>query len=167
MRGMETNWETCADEAGIDKNKIKSCFEGEEGKQLFSASIQKSNEVGASGSPTIYKNDVSYSGARDTVSFQKAICQHISDHPECQGMPKCSVNTDCTEQEGKIGVCLNPGTKERLYFWELLRLRVGIWKRESIYCPGPFPPMKKITWPIFTGQRFISRRIKLEKQKKI
>ncbi len=68
------NWEQCAKDSGLDAEKIKACFEGGEGKELMSASIKASREVGATGSPTIYLNDEPYAGGRTENDFMRAIC---------------------------------------------------------------------------------------------
>ncbi len=68
------NWEQCAKDSGLDTEKIKACFEGGEGKELMSASIKASEEVGATGSPTIYLNDEPYAGGRTENDFMRAIC---------------------------------------------------------------------------------------------
>ncbi len=68
------NWESCATDNGLDVDKIKSCYKGDEGKQLLSASIKESEDIGATGSPTIYINNNSYSGARGQNDFMRAIC---------------------------------------------------------------------------------------------
>jgi len=84
------NWEDCARQNNMAVDKIKACYEGEEGKNLLKASIQNTNEVGATASPTIYLNDQKYSGGRSETDFLRAICnsfegqspQACSDIPE-------------------------------------------------------------------------------------
>lgn len=105
------NWEVCASDRGLDVEKIRACYEGEEGKELLSASIARSEAVGASGSPTMYINNKSYRGGRDEASFQRAICAYLGDIPECEGIPECSAATDCPTKEGMIASCTNPNTQ--------------------------------------------------------
>lgn len=83
---IPNNWESCA--KGLDSTNIKNCYEGEEGKQLLSASFAKANTIGASGSPTIYLNDQPYSGRRTEDAFTKAVCGEIPDHSLCKNLPK-------------------------------------------------------------------------------
>ena len=66
------NWEECA--TGLDVEKIKTCYEGDEGKKLLSESIKKSNAVNAQGSPTIYINNEKYQGGRGENDFLRAVC---------------------------------------------------------------------------------------------
>lgn len=97
------NWESCAD--GLDKEKIKACYEGEEGKTLLSNSIKASNSVNAQGSPTMYLNGQPYNGGRDETAFTRAICQSLKDHPLCKDIPECTQDSDCTAQSAKDGFC--------------------------------------------------------------
>ena len=84
---IPNNWESCAQE--LDVEKIKACFEGDEGRQLLSESSAKAQEIGASGSPTIYLNDKPYSGGRTTNDFKRAICLATgSEHKACGNIPK-------------------------------------------------------------------------------
>jgi len=107
---VDTNWVSCAQENGMDANKLKTCLEGEEGKTLLRTSLQKTTDRQARGSPTMYIADSPYQGQRDSASFQRAICQS-STSSACTNLPKCSSDADCTEQEDKEGYCINPGEK--------------------------------------------------------
>jgi len=84
------NWEKCASDNRLDTEKIKACFEGDEGKELMSASIKASEEVEASGSPTIYLNDKPYSGGRSENDFLRAICSaYETGKPDaCESLPE-------------------------------------------------------------------------------
>ncbi|MFH0977722.1 MAG: DsbA family protein [Candidatus Woesearchaeota archaeon] len=85
---VATNWEQCAKDAGMAVDKIKTCFEGAEGKQLLTASIQNTNKVGATGSPTIYVNDKPYSGGRQGNDFLRALCNEFATKPAaCSNIP--------------------------------------------------------------------------------
>jgi protein-disulfide isomerase len=108
---VDTNWESCARGLGMDVESIKSCYNSNEGIQLLSESIKISNAKGASASPTIYIGGQPYQGARDSVAFQRAICQ-FSDHPACSSIPACAADTDCTAEVGKEGSCTNPGKSD-------------------------------------------------------
>ncbi|MBD3203687.1 thioredoxin domain-containing protein [Candidatus Woesearchaeota archaeon] len=103
------NWESCAEENGLDVEKIRTCYEGEEGTNLLSESVKKSQEAQATGSPTIYLNGERYQGGRDTTAFMRAICNELDNHPECESLPECASNADCTAEADKIGTCKNPG----------------------------------------------------------
>ena len=105
---MATNWKQCAQDLGMDTAKLQKCLDTDEGKGLLRTSMQRTMARGATGSPTMYFNDVSYQGARDAASFQREICKS-SKSSACTSIPKCAVDTDCTEQTGKEGTCNNPG----------------------------------------------------------
>ncbi len=83
------NWESCAEEAGLDTSNIKSCYEGDEGKQLLKESSDKAKSLGAQGSPTIFLNGEQYSGGRQTNEFMRSICNSFTDRPSvCDDIPE-------------------------------------------------------------------------------
>lgn len=83
------NWEACSEELGLDTEAIRECFEGEEGKELFRKSIERSEDVGATGSPTIYLNGQMYNGGRSETDFTRALCDALEYQPAaCQELPE-------------------------------------------------------------------------------
>ncbi|MFH1127453.1 MAG: hypothetical protein V1718_05080 [archaeon] len=84
------NWEQCAADNSLDTEKIKACFEGEEGKELFRASIKASEAVSARGSPTIYLDDNPYAGGRTENDFLRAVCNSFEGtRPDaCSAIPE-------------------------------------------------------------------------------
>lgn len=100
------NWQSCAESADIDAEALKSCSEGEKGKSLLSESITEADAVGAQSSPTMFINGQPYSGARDSLSFKRAICQGLEDNPTCADLPECVSDADCNAEAGKIGLCV-------------------------------------------------------------
>ncbi len=105
------NWEKCASDNGLDAAKIKTCYEGAEGKLLLSESIKKSEAVGAQGSPTMFIGGKDYNGGRDAISFQRAICAYLPEgDSDCTGIPACAAATDCPAKDGMIASCSNPNT---------------------------------------------------------
>ena len=107
------NWETCATENKLENiNKIKTCYEGQEGKDLLTENIKLAKEKGVSGSPTYYINDEAYTGSRDDIGFAKFICSKINnEHSACKNMPACGTDVDCNAEVNKVGICINPGEK--------------------------------------------------------
>lgn len=113
MQAIPGNWESCATELGLDKNKIETCYTGKDGEALLAENKLLADAVNATGSPTIYLNDQQYSGGRTSLDFQRAICQSLGGtHPACVDLPVCSIDNDCNAEADKIGKCVNPGTKE-------------------------------------------------------
>lgn len=110
FQDLEGSVESCAEKVGIDAGTITECAEGDEGSKLLSESARKSQAAGAQGSPTMYFGDSLYSGLRDTNSFKKEVCKQLDGHPECDDLPACISDADCSEQPGMIGICENPGT---------------------------------------------------------
>ncbi|NTV24077.1 MAG: hypothetical protein HGA85_06950, partial [Nanoarchaeota archaeon] len=107
---IPNNWEACAKSEGLDVTKIKACYEGNEAKELHSASIKRSQAVNAQGSPTMFIGGAPYNGARDAISFMRAICANLDNHPECATLPACGSDADCQGSADKIGVCENAGS---------------------------------------------------------
>lgn len=68
------NWVSCATENGLDVESIRTCYEGEEGKELLSESVKKAETANAQASPTIYLNDQPYQGGRGENDFLRALC---------------------------------------------------------------------------------------------
>jgi len=110
-RAIPDNWESCAKENDLNVEKIRVCYEEEEGKELLSENIKLAKAVEATGSPTIYMNDERYSSGRDTLSFTRAVCNKLQGYPECSSIPECASDADCKET-GKIGKCENPNTMD-------------------------------------------------------
>ncbi len=114
---VDTNWEACAKENDMNVEKLRACLDGSEGIGLLRASMTKTQVRGATGSPTIYINDAPYQGQRDSLSFQRAIC-NFAEHEACASIPKCAADADCTEQESMIGVCNNPSQADAYCTYE-------------------------------------------------
>ncbi len=82
------NWEQCATQNNLDLDKIKMCYEGDEGKALLSESIKKADEVKAASSPTMFMNDEPFN-KRKTNDMMRAICEVIDNkHQECKNLPE-------------------------------------------------------------------------------
>ena len=94
------NWEECSQQNNLDAEKIRACYEGEEGKQLLSESIKKSEAVGAQGSPTIYINGKSYGGQRTSEAFKSAICAEFAVKPK-----ECGNTVESAATETPTGGC--------------------------------------------------------------
>jgi hypothetical protein len=78
-REVATNWEACATEGGLPLDKLSKCFKGDEGKKLLTESMQRAQQRGATGSPTIYIGGKQYSGQRKANDFLRAICAEYKD----------------------------------------------------------------------------------------
>lgn len=73
-RKIPEGWEDCAKTAKLDSAKMKSCVDGDQGKNLLKESFKVSTEKKATGSPTIFLNGEPYRGGRSETSFGRAIC---------------------------------------------------------------------------------------------
>ncbi|MBW2731783.1 MAG: hypothetical protein JRH20_05275 [Deltaproteobacteria bacterium] len=89
-RTIPKNWEACAKKTQLDVAKLKGCIDGEEGKQLQTASAKAAKARKASGSPTIYVAGKSYRGGRGKNEFMRAICSDMKGtKPEaCKKIPE-------------------------------------------------------------------------------
>ncbi|MGE5180944.1 MAG: hypothetical protein ACM31C_02730 [Acidobacteriota bacterium] len=85
---VDTNWESCGKQAGIDTGAVKSCMDSK-GQQLLTASFDESKQRGASGSPTMFLNGKPYNGGRKTNDFLRAICNSFDGKKpaDCQNLP--------------------------------------------------------------------------------
>ncbi|MBI4739745.1 GILT family protein [Candidatus Woesearchaeota archaeon] len=88
--GIPGSWENCAEKTNSGVEKIRTCFEGDEGKQLAAESFAKSASMEVQGSPTIFINDKQYSGRRDSAGLRNALCKNIQGtKPEaCNAIPE-------------------------------------------------------------------------------
>ncbi len=90
-------WESCTKNVSMDTEKIKTCFEGDEGKELLRGRIKLSNELGISASPSwLVNNRFKFSGL-DPTTIQKNFCQH---NPGLAGCDK-----KLSEARGGSGQC--------------------------------------------------------------
>lgn len=78
-RKIPEGWEDCAKTAKLDMTKMKSCVDGDQGKNLFKASIKASSDKKATGSPTIFLDGEPYRSGRSETSFGRAICAKMSE----------------------------------------------------------------------------------------
>jgi predicted DsbA family dithiol-disulfide isomerase len=73
----DTNWQSCTGgSTGIDTDTIKSCSEGDEGKQIVAKSFADSKAAGIGASPTwLANNKYKFSGI-DAQTIKTNLCQH-------------------------------------------------------------------------------------------
>ncbi|NCC69990.1 hypothetical protein EOM09_00180 [bacterium] len=114
------NWENCASEALISNiNEIKTCYEGEEGKELLKENMKKADELQVAASPTFYINDEKYQSSRDEVSIKRFICSQIDyDYKTCFDIPACVVDSDCVDEADKIGKCITDGEESYCEYYD-------------------------------------------------
>ncbi|HEY2517519.1 MAG TPA: thioredoxin domain-containing protein, partial [Polyangiaceae bacterium] len=121
---VATNGAACATKLGAPAGKITACAESQEGKDLLLASFKRSQDKGASGSPTIFIAGQKYEGGRKPTDFVKAICNGASDKKPaaCANIPespkvnvtilsdkRCGADCDSSRLEGSIrGVVGSP-----------------------------------------------------------
>ncbi len=114
------NWEACAKKTNLDVEKLRTCYEGDQALELARASSAKSKAVNAQGSPTIFMNDVPYSGKRSGDDFVRAACaEYKEERPEaCANIPE-PVKVKVTVVEAKECTTCNPeglnGALKRLF----------------------------------------------------
>lgn len=93
-----TDWQSCANEEGMDAAKIKTCSEGDEGKELLSENIKLTNELSIGASPTwLTNNKYQFSGV-DSETVKQNYCQYNT------ALAGCS-NTLSTNSETPSGGC--------------------------------------------------------------
>jgi len=93
-------WMNASAMAGIDTTKIEMCTSGPEGISLLKADEADSNKNGASGSPTLIINGVTYSGARTPEAYKQAICNSFENAPT-----ECNTTLSTTQATNAAGEC--------------------------------------------------------------
>jgi len=94
------NTAECAGQTGLDVAALRTCADGEQGKQLLRDSIARANAAGAMGSPTIKVAGEAYRGGRSARDFMRALCAKATTPNEvCAQIPppvmvKLTVLTD-------------------------------------------------------------------------
>jgi hypothetical protein len=85
---VDTNWESCGKEIGIDTGAVKACMDSR-GQKLLAASFDESQQRGATGSPTMFLNGKPYEGGRKSNDFMRAICNTFegTKPADCQNIP--------------------------------------------------------------------------------
>ncbi len=76
-------WESCAQEAGMEASIIKECFEGEEGKELLRENIKTANGLGIGASPTWLANNQHKFGGIDSETVKSNFCKMNPDLTGC------------------------------------------------------------------------------------
>lgn len=92
------DWEACA-KNGISAAIIKKCAEGDEGKQLLSASFKKAEDLGISGSPNWLLNNRFDMNARNPEAIKAAFCA------QNQGVAGCDKTLTSDSQAPPAGGC--------------------------------------------------------------
>jgi hypothetical protein len=87
-KNVDTNWEKCGNDAGIDTGAVKACI-ASRGAELLTASFDESAKRGATGSPTMFLNGKPYEGGRKSADFERAICNSFdgTKPAECSNIP--------------------------------------------------------------------------------
>jgi hypothetical protein len=114
---IASNGAACATKVGAPADKVTACADGPEGKDLLFASFKRSQDKGASGSPTIFVAGNKYEGGRKPTDLMKAICNGATgkkpsgcaDIPEAPKVnvtilsdTRCGADCDPKRMEGSI-----------------------------------------------------------------
>ncbi len=83
---MSEEWESCAEQAGMDVEVIRDCFEGDEGKSLLSENIQLAQELGIGASPTWMVNNQHQFGGIDAETIKQGYCEMNPGLEGCEQM---------------------------------------------------------------------------------
>ena len=87
-------WENCAFQAEMSTDKIRSCSEGDEGKELLSEDIKTAQELNIGASPTWLANNQYQFGGIDAEIVKQDFCKY---NPGLEG---CSATLSTAESEG-------------------------------------------------------------------
>jgi len=72
--GIPDNWEKCAKKTGMDRDKIKECAAGGEGKKLLSLSVDHVEKNKIFASPTLLIEGAMFLGAKGKDETRRFIC---------------------------------------------------------------------------------------------
>lgn len=81
FNNIDTCWKSVAGEVGIDTAKIEACVEANATAYL-KQEYELNKQYSVTGSPTIFINNVSYTGQRTPEAFKQAICSAFVEAPE-------------------------------------------------------------------------------------
>jgi hypothetical protein len=77
-------WMNVSTQAGIDTARIETCVSGPEGIALLKNDEADANRNGATGSPTLIINGITYNGVRTPEAYKNGICNSFITSPtEC------------------------------------------------------------------------------------
>jgi hypothetical protein len=103
------SWEGCAEKNGIDRDTITSCWQGDEGRALFSENIKKTDYLKITKSPALMINKQVYTGKRSADAIKFWICDEFESQPK-----ECGVSLEGGSMTGAItgvpeaGFCETP-----------------------------------------------------------
>lgn len=83
-QNVDSCWEGVAKQNGIDTELIKSCY-NENAIKYAEEEMKLNEQYGVQGSPTLFINDVEYSGGRTPEAYKSTICSAFLQAPD-----KCS-----------------------------------------------------------------------------
>ena len=84
-RDVDSKWEGIAKAVGVNVDKIKAC-QKDEALALLQKEVEANQKYDVSGSPSVFINDASHSGARTPESYKTAICSAFNTAPSSCGV---------------------------------------------------------------------------------
>lgn len=79
-KNADSCWENVAKGLKLDTARISKC-QNEEAVALLKNEYELNQQLGVSGSPTVFINGESYGGGRSPANYQQAICAKLSPQP--------------------------------------------------------------------------------------
>ena len=93
-------WMNASTQAGIDTARIETCASGPEGISLLKIDESDANRNGATGSPTLIINGVTYNGGRTPEAYKQAICNSFNTTPA-----ECTTTLSSSQTSATTGGC--------------------------------------------------------------
>jgi hypothetical protein len=90
-------WESCSEKNGIDIEKVRGCWQGEEGNLLLVENIKKADYLKITKSPVLMINKRIYTGKRTANALKDWICDEFGNPPE-----ECNVDMEGLPITGAI-----------------------------------------------------------------
>ncbi|MEQ1564574.1 MAG: thioredoxin domain-containing protein [Myxococcota bacterium] len=90
VKQVADNWKDCGSSLGLDVAALTTCIDGDEGKELLTASFALATEKKARSSPTILVDGAPYKGARRENDLLRSICVTYGEQapPLCKDIPE-------------------------------------------------------------------------------
>ena len=93
-------WMNASTQTGIDSARIETCASGPEGISLLKIDEAGANRNGATGSPTLIINGVTYNGARTPEAYKQGICNSFNTTPA-----ECTTTLSSSQASSVTGGC--------------------------------------------------------------
>jgi hypothetical protein len=87
FKEIPSNWPACSSQVGLALEPVQTCIDSGEAATLFAASLARSQDRQAKGSPTIFIGGEEYRGGRSGPALTYAVCQQLEEEERPASCP--------------------------------------------------------------------------------